>query len=820
MIGGLLSRKDSVSSKDIERLSQRDRFSDYLPWLAHNEEHKLFVNSDNSVGVIWECRPLTFCDTNQITAFEGLLKQDYPKGTIMQWILCPDHNLKSFIEAYKGNKKRKDRLAQKTVEEYAKFLEQGAHGMKSMNGIPARNFRLFVCLKTPNELNSDQLSLIEETLESSGLFPRRWTGNDLMVWARGFFSGDYQEQSGNYDPSIWLRKQVIKSDQVMDFTDGTMAKIGHRYARCLSPKVMSPTIDPLKINKLFGGFMGREDDARQINSPFLFSLNIIFDDQSSKVNSKADLLMSMKATGSFSTAVQKRLEEYVWALDKISASESFYKVIPALWVFGDTPDQVRDGSSRAYKIWENQKFEMQTESRLSKVMLISSLPFGLYNTNNNVINMDRHFMVPVSTAARLLPCQSDFQGACDPVLAYVGRKGQVYGLDVFDQRSNNHNFFVAAGSGSGKSFGLGFLASNYYAAGAKVRIVDIGGSYEKIAKTNKGVYLDFGKEEICINPFDYHYNDEADRQSNQMSAAYVVAEMCFSGTGSPATETQWSLIKNASQWVDVNGHNERGIDAVHEYLATYPEHVGENELQLEAAVEIAHELAFNLTDFTSTGRYGRFFNGKSTFDISRDDFVVIELEALKPQKELFSVVIMQIMNKVTEDLYLSDRSTPRFIIFEEAATLLKKNGVEDFSRLTGIVEEGYRRARKYSGSFGVVLQSLLDLKQFGDLGDVILANAAYRFLLYSDNHKKAIDEKMVDYSGLAADLLTSVKNVKPRYSEMFVDTPFGKGVARLSVDPWSYWIYTSTGTEVRMFDDLLEQGIEPYKAIQMLSGVQ
>ncbi|WP_257291438.1 TraC family protein [Endozoicomonas sp. ONNA1] len=820
MIGQFLKRKGTKTAQDIDKLSKRDQFSDFLPWMFFNDKHELFVNSDNTVGIIWECRPLTFCDMSQITAFEGLLKQDYPDGTIMQWILCPDHNIDGFLNEYKANKVRKDALAQKTVDEYAKFLRSGVNGMKSMNGIPVRNFRLLVCLKTPNNIDSDQLSLIEETLQSNGLAPRRWNSDDLVLWARRFFSGEEYDNNAQHDPSILLRKQVINSDSPLDFRDGSMVKVGKRFGRCVSPKALTKNIDPLKANKIFGGYMGRTDDARQINVPFLYSLNIIFDNQASSIKSKADVLMTMKATGSFAKDVARRVEEYSWALDKLATNEPFFKVIPSLWLFGDTEEQVRDASSRVYKIWEDQQFEMQRETRLSKVMMISSLPFGLYNTGNNVTNMDRHFMLPLSAIARFLPVQSDFQGSSQPVLAYVGRKGQIYGLDVFDTRSDNHNFFVAAGSGSGKSFSLGFLASNYYAAGAKVRIVDIGGSYEKLAKTNKGVFLDFGKENICINPFDFHYNDDKDRLSNQMSAAYVVAEMCFSGSGASTTETEWSLIKKACEWVDWNGHNLRGIDAVFEYLSTYPKHAGDGDLKLEKAIEIAKELAFNLHDFTSKGRYGRFFNGKSTFDISNDDFVVIELEDLKPQKELFSVVIMQIMNKVTEDLYLSDRSTPRFIIFEEAATLLKKNGVEDFSRLTGIVEEGYRRARKYSGSFGVVLQSLLDLKQFGELGDVILANAAYRFLLRGENHKKAIDEKMVDYPGLAGDLLCSVRNVKPRYSEMFVDTPFGKGVARLSVDPWSYWIYTSTGTEKSMFNALLEQGMEPYQAIQKLSGVQ
>ena len=39
----------------------------------------------------------------------------------------------------------------------------------------------------------------------------------------------------------------------------------------------------------------------------------------------------------------------------------------------------------------------------------------------------------------------------------------------------------------------------------------------------------------------------------------------------------------------------------------------------------------------SVGTCGRWFNGRSNFDISKDEFVVLELEHLRPHKELFKV---------------------------------------------------------------------------------------------------------------------------------------------------------------------------------------
>src|SRR3546814_10826930 len=79
-----------------------------------------------------------------------------------------------------------------------------------------------------------------------------------------------------------------------------------------------------------------------------------------------------------------------------------------------------------------------------------------------------------------------------------------------------------------------------------------------------------------------------------------------------------------------------------------------------------------------------------------------------------------------------------------------------------------------------------DLTLFGGTGQVILENAATRFLLQGSTYDRAVDNKILDYSGFVLDLLKSVRNSKPNYSEVFIDSPLGLGIARLVVDPFSY----------------------------------
>src|SRR3546814_3309055 len=83
-----------------------------------------------------------------------------------------------------------------------------------------------------------------------------------------------------------------------------------------------------------------------------------------------------------------------------------------------------------------------------------------------------------------------------------------------------------------------------------------------------------------------------------------------------------------------------------------------------------------------------------------------------------------VVNAVTQELYLSARDKPRFVLCDEAAQFMTRTDGQDLSRLAEAFGQGYRRARKYRGSFGIVLQSMNDLTLFGGTGQVILETAA------------------------------------------------------------------------------------------------
>src|SRR5579863_59914 len=809
----LFGKNGGLTLQDLRSQSHRNRFSDYLPWVAYDEGTKTYLSIDDTIGFLWECAPLAFAGPRIETTLEALFRIDFPDGAILQFILYADPHLGPFLSAYRQCKGRDNPIIQKTTDAFCGFLKQGTSGLSALGGISLRNFRLFVAAKIPagKDLSRPKLeeiaTTVEETLRGASLFPEKVAPPALLEWMRRFFNEAESPHLANYDDSIPIRKQVLLAETEIKKT-GTTLRIGERTFRCTTPKLFPKEVDLFQTNQLVGGCWGVVSDGDQIKTPFLYTLSVIFRNLKAELHKKCNLILYQQGIGSFARSLARKQEEFKWATDELEKGTRFLRILPILWVWDRDEKAAGESITRARRIWESQGYLMQEDRGILPILLLSALPFGLYDKGSNIDYIDRDFIAPLDAISSVLPVQSDFSGGGAPVLAFVGRKGQLCGLNIFDQRANNHNIFIAATSGSGKSFLVNYLAYNYYAANALIRIIDIGGSYKKIAKMFSGRYLAFDEsEQICLNPF----TNVREIKDDLSVIASVILQMIFSVTGiAPAetAETAMTLIKSAVKWAYQAEGNDARIDTVYEYLRRFPKYMDEEFQANDAFRQLAQTLAFNLTEFTSGHTYGKWFNGKSTFDISQDEFVVLELEHLKPQKELFKVVTLQVINEVTRDLYLSDRLRPRMAIFDEAWQFLESGA--DSLALKEVIMEGYRRARKYRGSFTIITQSLLDSKMFGAVGDVIRGNSAFKFYLESSDFEKAKEEKLIDYDGFLMKLLKSTKSHRPKYSEIFMDTPFGAGVVRLLVDPFSYYVYTSDGSEVAEIEAKVSKGM-PYE---------
>jgi conjugal transfer ATP-binding protein TraC len=830
-----------LTRKKLTKALDRERFSDFFPIVAYDEETATYITQDNMPGYMWEVTPMPFGGSNTKAILEGLLEISFPHGTAFQFMLFADPFIDPILKKFADKPRAQFKVTkprcetQKRQAKTAKLLSDnidslidhyldGRHGIEQLNGIPFRNFGCFIAVKPPEVLSEDMLASLVESLAQFGCRPLLPDGpNGYLAFMRRIFGTLDQERPGFYDPRREIRRQIIDAGYPVSFQygDSKTVKIGDRYARCLTPQTLPKNSDMLRMNRIIGGLKGLADDADQITGPFLYTVNYIYTDYKAALNAKAQVVIAQKGAGTLAAKAARVADEFLWATDKADET-AFVRVMPIIWCFGRSPEEAGDISARFKRLWGKEGFSLQEESYLNPVLLCSALPLGMVLGKQNLTLLDRDFLMPIDAAATFAAIQADFRGAGDPVTMMVGRKGQLLGFDLFDRRLNNHNFMVAAESGAGKSFFLNAMLAANYARGAKVRIIDIGGSYKKTTELFEGRFVDVGDDayQVVLNPFDTgKIGDKDDRTISMEMASTVLQLMVTSASNSALADDEVNLLRAASRHVFSTGQNERGIDAAREYLANFKNNAeGEDKLYADLLGDKALKLAWNLAPFSSEGDYGRYFVGPSTLRIADDDWIVLELEAMKNVPQLFAVMVMQVLNLVTQDLYLADRSAQRFILFEEAAAFLKETMGGHMTKLfAAVIEAGYRRARKYSGSMGVVLQSVLDIKTFGDVGQVLWENAATKFLLQGKSYEKAAQEKIIPYEGFTLELLKSVRNNRPKYSEVFIDSDIGQGVARLAVDPHSYWMYTSDGKDMGRYNHLIKAGADSAEAIHALS---
>ncbi|MBM9514066.1 TraC family protein [Desulfogranum marinum] len=823
-----------IKQSDLDKMTRRTPFSSFFNYVAFDRQTEVYINQDDSLGMLWECYPVVYAGPKTINALEGLFRAGIPKESVIQFTFHADSHIEPILDRYQASRSREELIIASNTDKVKEFMVQGKKGLKACSNIPVRNFRLYVALTIPSgsqgmpkpEDLTDRTKAaplmeikrqVNETLKAALLSPAPMAPEELLEWLRRLINSypeGYPEDNFNaYSDQVPLRKQIITADTTIRAEKDHMV-VGDKYFCCTTPKIIPKQVDSLQTNALFGGIWGVVSDADQIKTDFLYTFNIIFEKGlEMKIHGKCNLLLNQQAVGSLSTTLRRKQQEFMQATDQLEGGEKFIKVIPIVWVWNEDLEKARDSLTRVRRLWENQGYVMQKDNMILKILFLSSFPFCMYTSGNNIENLERDFVAPVSSVTPLLPVQGDFSGSGgDPNLIFIGRKGQLVSLDFFAKGAANHNVLCCATSGSGKSFLINYIAFNYYATNAMVRIIDIGGSYKKIARMLGAKYLDFQADtDVCLNPFTYILEPDEELKS----VAAVFAQMAYSNSDSDkCDDTEMNLIRNAVRWAWQEKRQAADADTVYAFLMQFPEVPNADLSELadnRRLIESARKLAFNIREFTSHGFHGKFFIGPSTFDIRRDEFVVLELENLKVQPDLYRVVTLLIINAVTQDLYLSDRSRPRLVIFEEAWQFLDKAAM-----LAPVVTEGYRRARKYNGSFMVVTQSLLDLQNFGEVGKVVNGNSQFKIMLESGDFSQAKSMELIDYDDFTMELLKSLKSNPPYYSEIFFDTPFGLGVTRLVVNDYAYFIYTSKASEIAMIEQLVDKGMSHHEAIEQM----
>lgn len=382
--------------------------------------------------------------------------------------------------------------------------------------------------------------------------------------------------------------------------------------------------------------------------------------------------------------------------------------------------------------------------------------------------------------------------------------------DVWDEdkkRIKARNFAIFAPTGEGKSFLANNIIRQLYEAGTRLVIIDLGGSYGKLARLYPEDHIIIRYQEgqaLGINPFYFGQSEPTPDQLEEL------ADFLFELTAwqRPVSKSHKVLLKKILQefYTECTAPD---LEEFYKYLlATKRDHSlsgpADHRLNLE-------QFILQLSEYTGDGLYSFLFakgEQQELFKLADKRFIIFELDEVKDNQEILSVMLKLIKTAVQKSIWRNPEERG-VILFDEFAKQLK------FGNVLESVEFYYQAIRKQNGAIGIVLQSINQLPE-GSVSASILENTQ---IIYSLRNEKGYDQlcRRLHLSNHDHHLLKSIRNnfSGPRkYTEIFIKIGSESNIYRLEVPPEVYAAYLTDGKHNQQILELHKQCGNMEKAIQ------
>ena len=383
--------------------------------------------------------------------------------------------------------------------------------------------------------------------------------------------------------------------------------------------------------------------------------------------------------------------------------------------------------------------------------------------------------------------------------------------DVWDEKKKRikaRNFAIFAPTGEGKSFLANNILRQYFESGVRLVIIDLGGSYAKFAKLYPQDYTilryESGKS-LGINPFYISNWDD-------LTAEWLenLSEFLFELFASDLeiTKAQSVSIKKILRDYYLKVKGKYSLQSFYRYIETHRVDLLE-DLRIHPDYFNINNFLHIMSEYVGEGIYSFLFEAgeDQTYKIEDKRLIVFELDEVKDNKEILSVMLKLIKSAIQRTIW-KNKAEKGIILFDEFAKQLK------FENVLESVEFYYQAIRKQNGAIGIILQSINQLPG-NSTSASILENTQ---VIYSLQNEKGYDElkKRLNLSGHDLNQLKSIKNnfTGPRkYTEIFIKIGKQSNVFRLEVPKEVYAAYLTDGAESDTIMKMYEEHGDMEKAI-------
>lgn len=799
---------DGIVDEDV-------RACQFCPVQAYDEQSKLFLCDDSTLGFAFECVPLAGGDQHTKERIEQLVAGDYPPGTIMQFFLYRSPDIEPQLNALaRIRQDHMDGPLAGVVKQRIDFLR--AHTKKNIHG---RSFsggdydcgriqesRLIVSIKIPfegKEPNESDVVLTktwetktESALSSVGLWPLALSASRYIRLMQSIINwspnASWRSMSvmGEWEEDKTISAQIFDPTTDLAIADKSTLQLGeHCFVKVMSAKRIPDAFFFTEAMKYVGNTMGGND---KLTINYAVCCNVFF-----PVTQSEKSKLETKRTWTVNQAVGPMLKFVPVLADKKHSfdilSESFQKgakpirMTFSVLLFSDSRKAVERAAVSAQSYWDTMHFHLMEDYFITAPMFQNCLP--LCAEKEAVFHLDRYKTMTTRELPVLLPVFGEWKGTGTFHVALISRNGQLMSLSLHDSDTNK-NAVIAAESGSGKSFLLNEIIVSYLSEGAQVWVIDAGKSYKKLNEQLDGDFLQFDEaSKICLNPFELIDDWKEDEDTISALIAAMASEK------EKLSDFQMAGLKQILKrlW-ETKGQTMTVDDIAAECL-------GHTEQRM-------HDIGQQLFSFTSKGGYGQYFHGHNTMRFE-NPFTVLELDELQGRTHLRQVVLMQLIFQIQREMYLGERNRKKIMIIDEAWDLIKSGPVSVF------IEHGFRKFRKYGGSAIIATQSLNDLYE-NPVGRAIAENANMMLLLGQKPETIASirDSGRLVLSEAGFNLLSTVASVGGVYSEIFVKSGHtGVGVGRLIVSNFEKMLFSTAPEDVNAIENYTNRGLSVTDAI-------
>ncbi len=212
------------------------------------------------------------------------------------------------------------------------------------------------------------------------------------------------------------------------------------------------------------------------------------------------------------------------------------------------------------------------------------------------------------------------------------------------------------------------------------------------------------------------------------------------------------------------------------------------------------------TPYCKGGNDERLLNGELVFDISKDRFVVFDVDAIRKNKRLLNIVSVIVVDIVEQKLASLPTDVRKSFIIDEALDFLTGQSMGTF------IAEMYRKIRKMGGEVIIAMQDAKFLSSCTEeVKNSIAANAAYKVILGFPTEESRRDGQII--MGLTDKEIELINKVTPK-REAFIKIG---GDARIRVanelSPEALAVFTTDPQELSVIRNYNKKYPTPIVAI-------